>query len=273
MSFLWVICGAGRGVGKTTLALNLCKALPNCHYVKCGHGVVKADKPETFFRSLPELGSYLEKSWDMYEHMVVESNVMACQGKGDRIIFIDGIEGKTNFRKDTEKLRLKSHISICRHSTITEWKKGLSGQLRSSSLCRKICSCLLAQKRYLFGSALKVRSKIWFESADAHVFGVGLARLLENVACAGNLQKAAKASDMSYRYAWDLIRSAEDALGEKFLERHAGGPDGGGSVLSAEGKQVLDMFVQLNMEVAKYSNECFARLWKGGGFSCRKRQE
>jgi molybdate transport system regulatory protein len=266
MSLLWVICGAGRRVGKTTLALNLCETLPNSHYAKCGHGSVKADKPQAFFRSLPELDAYLAKSQDSYEHLVVESNALARLGRGDRIIFIDGIEGKTNFRKDTDQLRSKAHLSISRCSTNAEWQKTLSGKLRSAPLRRKICHCLMDQKQYLFGSAMTIRSKIWLESAGKHVFGMGLARLLENVSCAGNLQGAAKASGMSYRYAWDLICSAEDCLGQKLLERHAGGPEGGGSVLSTEGKRILDLFDQLNTEVAGFADARFDRLWKTGGF-------
>lgn len=191
---------------------------------------------------------------------------MALMDKGDCVIFVDGVEGKTHFRKDTKKLRSKSHISISPDSTISEWKKELSARLRSVALCRKVCDCLIAQKQYLFGSELAVRSKVWVESAGARVFGIGLARLLENVSSAGNLRQAAKASGMSYRYAWDLIRSAEERLGKKLLERHAGGADGGGSVLSIEGKRVLDIFEQLNTEVAGYADQCFDRLWRAGGF-------
>lgn len=266
MSVLWVICGAGRGVGKTTLALNLCKALPKSSYAKCGHGSTKAGKPEPFFRNLLDLEAYIEKTKEHYEHIVIESNAMALMDKGDFVLFVDGMKGKTRFRKDAEKLHSKANASISPNSTVSEWKKELAGQLRSVALRRKVCDCLIAQKHYLFGSALEVRSKIWVESAGARVFGMGLARLLGNVSSAGNLMQAAKESGMSYRYAWDLIRLAENRLGKKLVERHAGGADGGGSVLSTDGEQVLKIFEQLNTEVAGYADQCFDRLWRAGGF-------
>ena len=49
MGMLWVICGAGRGVGKTTLALKLCEILPDSRYAKCGHGAKQSQKPDPFF--------------------------------------------------------------------------------------------------------------------------------------------------------------------------------------------------------------------------------
>ena len=52
MSLIWTICGAGRGVGKTTLAMQLSEVLPDSTYTKCGHGKIKSDKPGKFFKKL-----------------------------------------------------------------------------------------------------------------------------------------------------------------------------------------------------------------------------
>jgi molybdate transport repressor ModE-like protein len=51
----------------------------------------------------------------------------------------------------------------------------------------------------------------------------------------GYVTDAAKTSDMSYRYAWNLIRMAEHHFGKVLIERHAGSQSGGSSTLSAEG--------------------------------------
>ena len=109
-------------------------------------------------------------------------------------------------------------------------------------------------------------SKIWLETDEGYVFGPGVYNLLKAIREKGTLKEASQQLDMSYRYAWDLISSAENYLGKILIERHAGGTDGGGSVLSAEGKQMLDIFEKLNTQVARYSDECFSGLLKRGGF-------
>jgi len=263
MSLIWVICGAGRGVGKTTLALKLCEVLPNSVYAKCGRSITKTGKPGRFFRNLTKLKCFMEASKNSNKHIVVESNALAGSGQGDIIIFIDGIAGKTNFRKDTEQLKAAANLKVCRDVTLTGWKKVLTAKLDAKAVRKAVCDCLAAQKRYLFGSPPVVRSKVWFESAGAHVFGLGLARLLENVDRLGTLQDAARVTDMSYRYAWDLIRMAEEHFGGILIERRTGGADGGGSTLSADGRHMLNVFRQLSKEVAIFADERFAQLYTG----------
>jgi molybdate transport system regulatory protein len=109
---------------------------------------------------------------------------------------------------------------------------------------------------------IKVCSKIWFEVDGSRVFGSGLAQLLSNVDRLGTLQEAAKAANMSYRYAWSLIRFAEDHFGRQLINRQAGGHGGGGSELCKEGKVMLDVFEQLNSEVASFADSRFLKLYK-----------
>lgn len=262
MSLIWIICGAGRGVGKTTVALQLCEALPDSVFAKCGRSIVKSDKPGKFFSNLADLKTFIEAaSRSSSKHVVVESNALAGLGRGDIIIFIDGIEGKTHFRNDTEHLRAAANIKICRNATLACWKKALSAKVSSKTIRDAVYDLMLAQKRYLFGSKPTVRSKVWFESAGAHIFGSGLAMLLENVNRSGTLQDAAKASNMSYRYAWNLIRMAEHHFGKVLINRHAGGQHGGSSVLSPDGLHMLDVFKHLNEEVATFADEQFEKLY------------
>ncbi|MHC4360196.1 MAG: winged helix-turn-helix domain-containing protein [Planctomycetota bacterium] len=273
MSLIWVICGAGRGVGKTTLALQLCELLPGSVYTKCGRGKAKSDKPGKFFSNLVDLESFIEVARSSIRHVVVESNALASLSRGDIIIFIDGIAGKTHFRNNTEKLRAAANIKICRNASLADWKKALSAKVSSKTICDAVYDLLLAQKRYLFGSKPTVRSKVWFEAAGAHIFGSGLAGLLENVNRSGTLRDAAKASNMSYRYAWNLIRMAENHFGKILINRHAGGRHGGSSVLSPDGLHMLDVFKQLNEEVAVFTDKKFAELYPRGKNQCLKRKK
>lgn len=261
MSLVWVICGAGRGVGKTTLALQLCEALPDSVYAKCGRSRTKSDRPGKFFGNLAELESFIDATRNSNRHIVIESNALAKLAGSNIIIFIDGVEGKTHFRNDTEQLRAVADMKVCHNAALADWKKTLSAKVNSKTIRDTVCDLLITQKRYLFGSEPAVRSKVWFESAGTHIFGCGLAHLLENVNRSGTLRDAAKAANMSYRYAWNLIRMAENHFGKTLIDRHAGGADGGGSALSCDGQHMLKVFKQLNKEVASFADRRFLKLY------------
>ncbi len=106
------------------------------------------------------------------------------------------------------------------------------------------------------------RTKVWFEVGGSHVFGRGLARLLESVDRLGTLRAAAGEVKMSYRYAWELIRVAERHLGKALIVRRAGGLRGGASALTADGEHMLGVFRRLNEEVAAFADDRFEALCK-----------
>jgi len=260
MGMLWVVCGAGRGVGKTTVALKLCEALPRSVYAKYGHGDRKAGKAANFFTRLSELHSFVETA--RAEHAVVECNPWAIEDRRDVAIFIDGVEGKTRFRADAGALRARSELKVCRDSSSAGWRRALRRRLSSRSLRDAVCDILAEQKRYLFGSRPTACSKVWFEMASSHVFGAGLARLLEDVENSGSLRKAARAADMSYRYAWGLVRRAENHLGCALVEKRAGGRGGGGSSLTTEGRRMVKVFRRLSEETASFADRRFRALYR-----------
>lgn len=71
------------------------------------------------------------------------------------------------------------------------------------------------------------------------VFGEGPYRLLLAVEETGSLRAAAASMGMAYTKALKLLRRAETAAGSALTERRAGGSCGGGSRLTAEGKELL----------------------------------
>ena len=73
-------------------------------------------------------------------------------------------------------------------------------------------------------------------------FGEGPCRLLRCVEKTGSLRAAAMEMEMAYSKASRLIKQAEENLGFSLTARSAGGRDGGGSVLTAEGKQWLEQY-------------------------------
>ena len=70
-------------------------------------------------------------------------------------------------------------------------------------------------------------------------FGPGKARLLELIDELKSIRRAAAAMDMSYRQAWLLVQGAEEIFGGPIVETAIGGAHGGGSKLTALGRELF----------------------------------
>lgn len=263
MGIIWTICGAGRAVGKTRVALSITAVLERSVYCKCGHNASKPEKPANFFPGIDALTDFVDKASDQHDHIVVESNTFVYSDCSDITIYIDGVQGKTNFRADAERLKSAADIVITVTSSPEHWKQVLSAKISDTKAIDTICRSLLKQKQWLFGSVPKIYSKVWFEADGKHVFGCGLAILLENIDRHGTLQAAAKSSNMSYRYAWNMIKNAEKHLSASLIERHVGGKGGGKSSLSAKGASMLASFRRINKEVAEFADGRFRQICNG----------
>jgi molybdate transport system regulatory protein len=260
-SLVWVICGAGRSVGKTTLAKRLCDLLPGSIYAKHGHGRPSAGKTPNFFRRVDELATFVSEARREASHVVVESNAWAREGKGDLTIFVDAAPGRASTRPDVATLRSAADICVSDKANPKQWRAALAGAAVVASLRPKIVQVLLAHQRFTVGGGVAVRSKVWFEAGGKHIFGAGIADLLATVDQHGTLTAAAKAVNMSYRYAWQLLRTAETHLGRSLVVRQAGGASGGGTALTAEGRHVLEVFRELNCDVAEFADQRFSELY------------
>lgn len=104
---------------------------------------------------------------------------------------------------------------------------------------------------------MKPVTKILFTDDNGiKFFGEGPLRLLRCVEKTGSLRAAALEMEMAYSKASKILKQAESSLGFPLTTRNVGGKDGGGSVLTAEGKQWLrqyeayrDACVKANMEL------------------------
>ena len=81
--------------------------------------------------------------------------------------------------------------------------------------------------------------RLYFEGK---AFGPGLAALLHGVDETSSLQKAAASMDMAYSKAWKILKNAEEVWGLKLTDREIGGKNGGGSVLTREGRLLLEAY-------------------------------
>ena len=90
---------------------------------------------------------------------------------------------------------------------------------------------------------MKSVTKILFTDDNGiKFFGEGPFRLLRSVERTGSLRAAAMEMEMAYSKASKLLKQAETNLGFSLTTRSAGGKDGGGSVLTPEGKLWLQQY-------------------------------
>ena len=106
---------------------------------------------------------------------------------------------------------------------------------------------------------MKSITKITFlDDKGEKFFGEGPARLLRFVEEYGSLRSAASAMEMAYTKALKLVKQSENALGYPLIARMTGGKDGGGSVLTPEGKQWLSRY-EAYREACVKANEALYR--------------
>lgn len=92
---------------------------------------------------------------------------------------------------------------------------------------------------------MRTITRITFLDDDGQkFFGEGPSRLLHGVEKYGSLRAAAIDMDMAYTKALKLIRNAEAALGFALISTTTGGRAGGGSRLTAQGKEWLARYEQ-----------------------------
>ncbi|MBC7726817.1 MAG: TOBE domain-containing protein [Microbacteriaceae bacterium] len=67
-------------------------------------------------------------------------------------------------------------------------------------------------------------------------------RLLEAIAQHGSISQAAKHVPISYKAAWDAVDAMNNLADQPLVQRSAGGPAGGGTVLTEHGRRVVAMY-------------------------------
>jgi len=96
--------------------------------------------------------------------------------------------------------------------------------------------------------------KVWLETDEGYVFGPGVYSLLKKIEETGTLKESAEALGMSYRYAWGLLRKAEERLGEPLVTAHKGGRSGGGGAeLTSVGRGFIGDFERMRRAVSRAS--------------------
>jgi len=88
-------------------------------------------------------------------------------------------------------------------------------------------------------------------------FGEGPCRLLRCVEKTGSLRAAALEMEMAYSKASKILKQAEISLGFSLTRRSTGGKNGGGSILTPEGKRWLQQYEAYRDACVKASQELY----------------
>lgn len=100
-------------------------------------------------------------------------------------------------------------------------------------------SCLKKEFTYT------VSGSLWIECDNKRFFGPGRVQLLEGIEKTGSINQAAKLMGMSYKKAWEMVNDLNTRLDKPFVVTQAGGEKGGGSVVTAEAKELVKYHKQL----------------------------
>lgn len=93
-------------------------------------------------------------------------------------------------------------------------------------------------------------------------FGPGKANLLERIASEGSISKAAKALDMSYSRAWQLVNSMNGQFRRPLVESTTGGKRGGGAVVTRAGEEVLQLYRRMQERLTADAKSFFPEFEK-----------
>ncbi len=94
-----------------------------------------------------------------------------------------------------------------------------------------------------------IKYKIWLETADSKgILGDGKCKLLKTIHETGSLNAAMKKHGLTYRKTWDNLNKIEQIFGFQIIERQRGGKDGGKTVLTPQGKIILDAFEKFHQK-------------------------
>lgn len=113
---------------------------------------------------------------------------------------------------------------------------------------------------------MRAVTKIQFTDDDGNkFFGEGPLRLLRCVERTGSLRAAAIEMEMAYSKAIRLLKQAEGNLGFPLTQRSTGGKDGGGSVLTPEGKRWLRQYEAYRDACVRANQDLYRRFFPETG--------
>ena len=105
-----------------------------------------------------------------------------------------------------------------------------------------------------------LEGSVWFQKAENRFLGGDRIALLEKIDELGSISSAAKAVGISYKTAWHLVNMMNNLSEQPLVDRVTGGKGGGGTLLTKEGKKVIEQFRVVQEEHRKFLENLGDRL-------------
>jgi molybdate transport system regulatory protein len=91
------------------------------------------------------------------------------------------------------------------------------------------------------------------------ILGEGRREIFENIEKTGSLNQTAKIMKMSYKAVWGKVKATEEHLKIKMITTNKKR----GSVLTKEGKELLQKYIELQEQCMKMDDHIFNSLFRG----------
>jgi molybdenum ABC transporter molybdate-binding protein len=111
-----------------------------------------------------------------------------------------------------------------------------------------------------WGDGWSVGLRLWVERGGAAILGQGRLELLEGIDRQHSISAAAREMGMSYRRAWELVQSINQAAGAPLVHSATGGMHGGGARLTPQGRWTVTVFRELQNQVRQTTAGLLPRL-------------
>lgn len=107
-----------------------------------------------------------------------------------------------------------------------------------------------------YGYTLNVKIK-----TDTTFFGPGVAELLTRIDRNHSINQSAKEMKMSYNKAWNILKKAEMEMGYPLVIKSVGGSHGGGTVVTDDGKQLIERFFRFQEKMYETADQYFKEIF------------
>ncbi|WP_169764063.1 winged helix-turn-helix domain-containing protein [Campylobacter mucosalis] len=138
--------------------------------------------------------------------------------------------------------------------------KKIRSTLRDYNIDVKYCQlgCFKEKK----GKKMIVKTKTWIENSEGELlFGKGKTEVLEVIAEAGSIVKAAEILGMNYKKCWTHLQILSKNLDEELVVTQKGGGENAGTTLNPRAYELINAYKQLQRDIEDFANKRFKELF------------